>query len=149
MSEIAEEMLQTTDKRVHEQLDMLVAGMQVQLRLATTPIWETIKHQPEKKRNKWLKEEASQKLRELGYSPGFLQRSLLLHIFFLYEAFYDQYTRILVFKEGTPLLEIQYSILQLAASFLDNQFAKEGLADVCAFLKNDFVRLKEELGITT
>ena len=135
MSEITTDLLETSHKGVHEQLDFLVAAMHVQFRLMTSTAWDNLQHQSDRKRKKWFKEEASQRFRELGYSPGFLQRNLLLHVFLLYDAFYANYTKEFPTVMEKSILEIQFPILLLAATHLDKQFRDKGYADVCSFLE--------------
>jgi hypothetical protein len=137
VSDFSSELLQSTHKGVHEQFDLLAAAMQTQSLLQSEIFYSQIERASQKEIKSWIKEKSIQNMKELGHSPGFLQKRLLVYVYKLYEYFYGQYTSVLQFKEGTSLDEIQYSILILAAAFLDNQFSEKGLADICGFLKQD------------
>lgn len=137
MSETSKELLQSSHKGVHEQFDMLAAAMHTQTMLQSDIFYSQIEGGSQKEIKKWIKEQTTRRMQEMGNSPGFMQKRLLVYVFELYEPFYGQYTSVLPFKEGKPLTEIQYSILMLAAAFLDNQFSEKGRADVCDFLKQD------------
>lgn len=141
MSDISKELLQTSHKGVHEQFDLLASVMQVQTLIQSDIFYSEIEGATPKQIKKWIKEKATARMRELGHSPWFLQKRLLVYVFELYEPFFEQYRTILPFKEGTPLSEIQYSILMLAASSLDNQFAEKNMADICTFLEQDLKKV--------
>jgi len=137
MSDTSKELLQSTHKGVHEQFDMLAAAMHTQSLVQSDMFYSDVDGASPKEIKKWIKGQTNRRMLEMGYSPGFMQKRLLVYVYELYEHFYGQYTSMLNFKEGTPLIEVQYSILMLAAAFLDNQFSEKGLADVCGFLKQD------------
>ena len=137
MSDISAKFLQTDHKGVHEQFDMLVAAMRVQVIANSDISYAKLETMSQKEKEKWLREQLDFAMTGLGHKPGFLMRRLLNYVHQLYERFYSSYTTVLKFKEETLMTEVQYSILLLAAAFLDNQFKTEMLADVCAFLKQD------------
>ena len=135
MSETSQQLLKTSHKGVHEQFDMLVAAMHTQTLLQSDMFFRQVQGKSSRQINAWIKKRTVMRMREMDYSPGFFQKRLLVYVFELYERFYEQYRSLLRFKEDTPLQEVQYLILILAAAFLDEQFTKEGLADICTFLK--------------
>ena len=142
MSATSQEMLKTPDKRVHEQLDMLVAAMHTQSLLQSDIFYEQVEGKSPKETNSWIKKMTVNRMNEMGYSQGFTQKRLLIYVFQLYEQFYVQYQRklpqqLLQIKEGTTLQEVQHSILLLAAAFLEEQFGSERRADICTFLMQD------------
>lgn len=145
MSDVSNKLLQSSHKGVHEQFDMLAAAMQIQSLLQSDIFYAEVEGKPEKYVNKWIRESAARRMRDMGYSPGFTQKRLLLYIFQLYERFYEQYVTLLPFKHGTPTSEVQYSILLLAAPYLDNEFSTTGLADICGFLKQDVGQVAAKL----
>ena len=145
MSDVSNKLLQTGHKGVHEQFDMLAAAMQVQALLQSDIFYAEVDGKPEKYVNKWIRESAARRMRDMGYSPGFVQKRLLLYVFQLYERFYEQYVTLPLFKDGMPTTEIQYSILLLAAPYLENEFSTTGLADICGFLKQDMGQLATRL----
>ncbi|HUH43259.1 MAG TPA: hypothetical protein VLZ29_09080 [Sulfurimonas sp.] len=137
MSDISKELLKSSHKGVHEQFDLLASVMQVQILLQSDVFYSEVEGASPSKIKKWIKEKATIRMRELGHSPWFLQKRLLVYVFELYEPFYEEYRTILPFKEETTLIEVQYSILILAANFLDNQFSEKRMADICSFLEQD------------
>lgn len=141
MSATSQEMLKSPDKPVHEQLDMLVAAMHTQSLLQSDIFYEQVEGKSPKETNAWIKKMTVNRMNEMSYSPGFMQKRLLIYVFQLYEQFYVQYQQLLQFKEGTTLQEVQHSILLLAAAFLEEQFGSERRADICTFLKQDINRL--------
>jgi hypothetical protein len=137
MSDVSTTILASTNKGVHEQLDLLVAAMHIQM-IANSPMFrERIVVMSQRDRVKWFKTQLDMAMSNLGHSPGFLMRRLLLHVYELYEVFYPRYAQVFQFKAGTPLTEIQNTLLPLAGAFLDNHFANRGAADICSFLKQD------------
>ena len=140
MSDISAKLLKTTHKGVHEQFDMLAATMQVHVIANSDSFNAKLDAMSQKEEEKWIREMLAQAMTALGHKPGFLMKRLLVYVYHQYESFYVDYTSVLKFKPETPMSEIQYTILMLAASFLDNQFNIERLADVCAFLKQDVRR---------
>lgn len=145
MSEFSDNLLQTSHKGVHEQFDMLAAAMQVQVIASSDDFYSEIVTMTQRAREKWFKEQLAIAMKSLGNNPGFLQKRLLVYVYQLYEHFYENYTTIFKFKDNVPLNEIQYSILLLAAAFLDNQFTSKGLADICGFLKQDAGTLADQM----
>lgn len=140
MSQFSKELLHTSHKDVHEQLDFLIVAMKTHTKINTAIFYAEIKGKSSKEIEKWIKNETSDRMKRMGHSFGFfgfLKRKLLLSIFQLYECFYEQYISNVPFKKEVPLQEIQYSVLMLAAEFLDNQFLERGIADISAFLKQD------------
>lgn len=138
MSKLGQELgfLESTHRGVEEQFDFLIVAMQVQAIACNELLSEMLTTSTEKEKKKWFQETLCDMwLRVVGKKPGFLQRGLLTHVYMLYEQFFERYTTVLKFKEGTSLKQVQFTILPLAASFLDNQFKREKLADICAFLK--------------
>ena len=145
MSEISDRMLRSTHRGVHEQFNMLVVAMYIQEEASSGAFESQLSRASRKEIKGWVKEKAVAKFREMGYSPGFLQRRLLVYVFELYEWFYNQYTTCFVFKPEVSLSDIQYTILLLASEAMDQQFEREGLADICGFLKQDIAQIKENV----
>jgi hypothetical protein len=137
MSDISKMLLDTKHKGVHEQFDFLASAMQVQIFANSDIFRDELLVMSQKGRDKWLKEQLQMAMIRFGHKPGFFMRRLLLYVYQLYEQFYSQFTQAIAFKPGTTIAEIQQTILPIAAAFLENQFNREGLADICLFLKQD------------
>jgi hypothetical protein len=137
MSDISTRMLQAQHKGVHEQFDMLMAAMTVQVIANSSFAKAALAIKSQKETEKWLREQLDIAMTDLGHKPGFMMRPLLVYVFQLFERFYSSYTSALRFKPDTSIEEIHSSILMLAAAFLDRQFSRERRADVCTFLKQD------------
>jgi hypothetical protein len=137
MSDISKMLLDTDHKGVHQQFDFLASAMQVQVFANSDVFQRELLAMSQKNRDKWLKEQLEMAMIRFGHKPGFLMRRLLLYVYQLYEQFYSQFTQAIAFKPDVSLVDIQQTILPLAAAFLDNQFNREGLADICLFLKQD------------
>ena len=137
MSDVSQGLLRSKNKGVHKQLDFLLAAMHTQLLLQSGEFHVEIEGATSKEIKRWIKTKLAAHMKLNGYYTWFLSKELLFYVFQLYEHFYEQYSTLLEFKENTPLTEVQYSIILLAASFLDDKFVNTGMADVCSFLEQN------------
>lgn len=140
MSAISRKILNTGHKGVHEQLDLLLAVMQVTLVSLDHKEIVCIQNMTDKEIIKWRLSRLSCELKAFGRSEGFFQKRLALYSQLALDV-YDHYIPIFnaLWIDGMGLVEInliQKNILQEAAIDLDNQFKRRGTADVISYLEN-------------
>lgn len=129
-------LLKSTHKGVHEQFDFLIVAMTVQRTAFSETFLEMFSSMQQNEKDQWFKEQLDMMWTiTVGSKPGFLKRRLLPYVYTLYEHFFERYIEIKRIKPGTNVSQIQLSIAQLAAQYLDEQYQRERIADICAFLK--------------
>lgn len=129
-------LLKSTHKGVHEQFDYLIVAMTVQGIAFNENFLKMLAQMQQNEKEQWFEEELNRVwTMTVGSKPGFLKRRLLQYVYGLYEHFFERYIEIRKIKLGADISQLHMSIAQLAAQHLDEQFQRERIADICAFLK--------------
>ena len=142
MSEQSKQMLKSTHKGVHEQFDMLYTSMMTQFIFLTDMYEDKLEGATEKEIKKLVIEVQTRKMKEIGYSPGWLQKRVLFAVYCHYEDFYLRYVDYFPPLPSEKLDVVQFKILEIAALYLDKTFSEKGMVDVCDFLELDMMFIK-------
>jgi hypothetical protein len=127
-------LLDTKDERVHEQFFMLITA------ITTHNIIAGLSNDllDKKEIKNFIKSSMKKQMKIMGYHKGlfrFIKTSLYLYVFQLYEEFYQDYIVKFNVDENADFIDVQDTILQLAAYYLNEQFKIHKMADICSFLK--------------
>jgi len=129
-------LLESKDKRVHEQFAMLIVAMTTQNIMNTNLVNFNINDH--KNIEKFIKSSMKRQMKLMGYHNGlfsFLNTSLYFYVFQLYEEFYKNYLVEFKVEKNASIIDIQDTILQLASYYINEQFKTHKIADICSFLK--------------
>lgn len=129
-------LLETNDKRVHEQFAMLITAMTTQNIMNSKLNNFDINNQ--KGIKSFIKSSMKRQMKLMGYHKGllsFLNTNLYFYVFQLYEEFYENYLEQFNVDKDIPTIDVQDTILQLAAYYINEQYKTYKIADICSFLK--------------
>lgn len=134
--EMRRSMLRTTDERVHEQFAMLFAAATVTAELSHPQNFARVNQMTSEGQEGWIRLQLAESLTIQGFHPSMLRAKLARYVFELYRPYFVTRKN----SDGLDLKEageLGVEICREGAAYLDDQFEREGRADVCAFLKNE------------
>lgn len=129
-------LLRTTDERVHEQFAMLYAAAMVMAALTQPATFPRLQTMSPEKQEAWIRSRLDEWLVAQGFGPTFLRSKLTRYVYELYRPVFITQKDIMG-VELTESASVGLEICREGATYLDAQFEREGLADVCAFLKGE------------
>lgn len=119
MSQDSEYFLETTDKRVHQQLDMLLTAMEFHSSCENSPNPIMSSASP-KAKAKFIKANLRGIYEVMGHKAGMIEGGLLDYVYDLYLHYLSAHQDL-----TTSLFDNQKKIAEEAAQFLDVQFERK------------------------
>ena len=127
--------LKTTDGRVHEQFAMLCAAVKTLEMMKDEGLMQRLKGLDQYAQEEWIRNSINDEMNRQGFPLGPVKRRLARHVFEKARAFYVGFGSV-----NLPAFEsdeISNYLLRDGAEFLDYQFEKDGLADICDYFKSN------------
>lgn len=133
MSSLSEKLLKSRHEGVHQQFDaLLVAVTMFQTLTVHRSEMEALLRSNQKK---VIKKEIKRQLKQLGHNSWFTLPGVAYYAFELWEVIANERFGSSLCQDD--LIEFQDNALVACATYLDDQYQKEGRADVISFLKGE------------
>ena len=127
--EIRKMLLWSNDGRVHEQFAMLYAAIMTLERMKDVDLMTSLKMRSQEQQESWIQESVFGLMEVQGFSLGLLKKKLARYVFELARRYYLGFEAMGLLRQNTAEM-----MLKQGAAFLNEQFASEGVSDICAFL---------------